>query len=358
MSPNCITASRRPTCGRPTDGRIGFCVISRLCRQRFSHYGRAVFDVRRLAVFEEVVRGGSLTAAAAAMSYTTSAVSQQITALERELGSVLLTRGPNGTVPTAAGLKLLEHSALIRAAIDAAQTDLERLATVGPAVLRIASFSSAAAAILPKAVARFRTARPQTELRLLPADPDEAVTLLGTEGADVAVITEVPGDKPEFASVWTVPVFDDEFFVVLPRGHRLSALREVPLAALAADEWIVSSATGTCPDTRVFRKVCRQAEFEPTVSFLAEDYSTVQGMVAANLGVSMVPSLAAGSVRNDVVVRRVQGHRPVRRISLATTAAPQSGTPLAVLVSLICSVGARLAADEVFSVPSRSFNVA
>ena len=103
----------------------------------------------------------------------------------------------------------------------------------------------------------------------------------------------MPGEDAEFSGVHTMPVYDDEFFVVLPARHRLAAAAEVPFAALAAEQWVVSSETGTCPDVRVFQQACRRAGFIPSVTFRSEDYPTVQGLVAANLGVSLVPSLAA-----------------------------------------------------------------
>jgi DNA-binding transcriptional LysR family regulator len=153
-------------------------------------------------------------------------------------------------------------------------------------------------------------------------------------------------------------VYDDEFFVVLPARHRLAAAAQVPFAALAGEQWVVSTETGACPDVRVFQQACRRAGFIPSVTFRAEDYSTVQGLVAASLGVSLVPSLAAGGVRADVAVRRVAGPRPVRRISMATVDSPAAGTPLATFLSLVRAVGAHLRAKAVYSVPERPFSVA
>ena len=104
-----------------------------------------MFDVRRLVVFREVARCGSLSAAAASLSYTTSAVSQQISALEREVGVAVLVRGPAGARPTEAGRRLLGHTETILAAIAAAEDDLARHGSAAPDVLRVASFASAAA---------------------------------------------------------------------------------------------------------------------------------------------------------------------------------------------------------------------
>jgi DNA-binding transcriptional LysR family regulator len=317
-----------------------------------------VFDVRRLVVLQAVVRCGSLSAAAVSLSYTTSAVSQQITALERDVGSTLLVRSPAGVRPTAAGTRLLEHAGTILGAIAAAERDLQRLSTAHAGVLRIASFASAAATILPRAIARFRVLCPTVDIELVSADPEEGVGLLTNGGVDAAVITEVPGDAPEFPRVHAVPVYDDEFFVVLPANHRLASTTEVTFAALAGEQWIVSTETGVCPDVRVFQRACRNAGFIPTVTFRTEDYTTVQGLVAANLGVSLVPSLAAAGVRTDVALRRVAGSRPVRRIAMATVDPPADGAPLTKFLSLVREASTRLSVGTAYSIPERPFSVA
>ncbi len=163
-----------------------------------------MFDVRRLVVFREVVRAGSLSAAAAALSYTTSAVSQQIAALEREVGVALLVRGPNGARPTPAGHTLLDHSTDILTAIERAERDLVRPEST--AVLRVASFASAAAAILPAALAELRFAHPHLRPTLVAADPDDGVALLTDGEVEAAVITEVPGERSPYPGVVTAPV--------------------------------------------------------------------------------------------------------------------------------------------------------
>lgn len=318
-----------------------------------------MFDVRRLVVLREVVRCGSLSAAAAALNYTTSAVSQQITALERDVGTTLLVRSPSGVRPTTAGSRLLEHAETILAAVAAAERDLERLATGRPGAVRISSFASAAATILPRAIARFRTLCPDIDVELLPADPADGVAMLSAGDVDAAVITEVPGDRPEFPRVHSIPIYDDEFYVVLPANHRLAAAVEVPFGALAGEQWIVSTETGVCPDVRVFEQACRHAGFVPSVTFRAEDYFTVQGLVAADLGVSLVPSLAAyGGAHPDVVLRRVSGRRPVRGIAIATAHEPAASSPLATFVSLARAVSAQLRHRPVYSVAERPFSVA
>lgn len=305
-----------------------------------------MFDVRRLRVLDEVVRCGSLSAAATVLSYTTSAISQQVSALERELGVPLLIRGPTGARPTPAGTELLAHAGTILGAVGAAERAVAAFAPGGSGGVRVASFASAAAMILPRAMMRLRSAFPEVPVELITADPDDGVALLGDGKADLALITEVPGERALYPDVVSVPVYEDEFYVVLPQRHRYAGAADVPLTALAREQWIISSATGRCPDTRVFRGACRRAGFVPTVAFRSEDFATVQGMVAAGLGVSLVPSLATSGSRDGIAVRRVAGTRPARRIGLAITANPDPGTALAAFVGLIRTEGARLRGEN------------
>lgn len=304
-----------------------------------------MFDVRRLLVLRQVVQCGSLTAAAAVLNYTTSAVSQQISALERELGQPLLVRGPFGVQPTQAGTVLLEHSARILSAVSAAEAELTRLHASGE-VLRVATFASVAATLLPGPLVRLRTANPSVALELVSADPDDGVALLRHGEVEAAFVTSVPAAPPEYEDVHVTPAYDDEFLVVLPVRHRLAAAAEVPLRALASEQWLVSSATGKCPDTKVFRAACRHAGFTPSVTFRSEDYGAVVGLVGANAGVSMVPSLAAPSTRPDVVLRRVAGPKPVRRIGIATARPPADGSVLGLFVGLVRSMGSRWSGVE------------
>ncbi len=301
-----------------------------------------MFDVRRLRVLDEVVRRGSLSAAAAALSYTTSAISQQVSALERELGVPLLVRGPTGARPTPAGTELLAHAGTLLGVVGAAERAVAAFAPGGSGAVRVASFGGATTMILSRAAMRLRAEFPDVPVEFVTADPDDGVALISDGKADLALITQVPGERPRYPHVVSMPVYDEEFYVVLPRRHRYAGAADVPLTALARERWIISSATGRCTDTRVFRGACRRAGFVPTVTFRAEDHPTVQGMVAAGMGVSLVPCLAASGSPADVAVRRVAGTRPARRIGLAITATPEPRSALAAFVGLIRTEGERL----------------
>src|SRR3954464_13668642 len=134
-----------------------------------------MLDVKRLRVLREVATQGSFSAAADALSYTQSAVSQQIAALEREAGTTLVERGARGVRLTQAGRALVVHTDAILARLNAAERELEAIAGLHGGHLRLVSFPSAAASIMPVAIAEFRRRHPAVELSLEPREPDEAI---------------------------------------------------------------------------------------------------------------------------------------------------------------------------------------
>src|SRR4029077_8708891 len=132
-----------------------------------------MLNVGRLKVLREVAYGGSLSAAAEALSYTQSAISQQIATLESEAGIALLERHPRGVTLTAAGQTLVGHAEGILARLDAAEAAISAIAGLRGGKLRIASFPSAGASLMPLAVAAFRPASPEVELSLAEGEPEE-----------------------------------------------------------------------------------------------------------------------------------------------------------------------------------------
>src|SRR5581483_5651248 len=133
---------------------------------------------RRLRVLKEVAERGSFSAAADALSYTQSAVSQQIAALERETGAVLVERGARGVRLTDSGRALVEHSEAILERLSAAEAELEAIAVLKGGRLRVASFATAGATLVPLAVACFTQAHPDVELSLVEAEPEDALPQL------------------------------------------------------------------------------------------------------------------------------------------------------------------------------------
>lgn len=269
-------------------------------------------------MLREVVAQGSFSAAAGVLGYTPSAISQQIGALERETGMTLVERGGSRVRATRAGEALVRHTEVILARLAAAEAELAELAGRARRHLTVAAFSSATAVLLPPAVARFRAAHPEVEFELRLADPDDGVAMLRAGTADMALILEVPEETgPEYPGILSEPILADVMHALLPASHRLAA-SPVTLADLAGEHWIMGSKTGTCADARVLLGACRRAGFEPRVAFQSDDYPAIQGLVAAGVGVSLIPQLATAHPREDVAILPLASPTPCRTIAAAT----------------------------------------
>lgn len=296
-----------------------------------------MLHVPRLQVLAEVVRRGSFSAAAEALSYTQSAVSQAIARLESETGATLVVRDRRGVRPTAAGATLVEHAEAIFAQIDAAEADLAAVLGVRGGRLRVASFPSAGATLMPLAVATFRRAHPDVALTLAEGEPEEIVPRLRAGEFDLALLFEFPGvrERPG-AGLRTVTLFEDPMPVALPADHRLAAKRRLRMADLREEDWVQVSATSPC--ARHVVRLCLAAGFEPNVTFESDDYETVQGLVAAGVGVALIPRLALTHVHPGVVVRSLSANSPARKVVAATMPgagiAPAAKAMLRVLVDV------------------------
>jgi DNA-binding transcriptional LysR family regulator len=283
-----------------------------------------MLDVRRMRVLREVAARGSFSAAADALSYTQSAVSQQIAALEREAATKLVERSARGVRLTEAGRALVEHADVILARLADAEHELEAIAGLRGGRLRLCSFPSAGATIMPPAIARYRDRHPGVELSLDLAEPDDGVAKLKSGEVDIAMTITASG-LCSYQGVDELHVLDDPMYVALPAGHPLAHKRNLRLSELAEEAWMLGS-TGTCPDTSIFLRSCGAAGFEPRVAFESNDYLAIQGFVAAGMGVSFIPDLALVSVRDDIVIRSLGARPPMRRI-MATTLADSFCSP-------------------------------
>jgi DNA-binding transcriptional LysR family regulator len=274
-----------------------------------------MLNVGRLRVLREVAYRGSFSAAAEALSYTQSAVSQQIATLEAETGMTLLERHPRGVSLTAAGQTLVAHAEDILARLDAAEQALAAIAGLRGGRLRMGSFPTAGAALMPLAIARFRELYPDVELTLAEAEPEELVPRLRSGELDLALVFQFEGQPALEREMMRVPLLADPMFVALPREHPLAGRRRLRLQDLREQAWVQTSRASAC--ARHVVRCCRAAGFEPQVSFESDDYATVQGLVAAGVGVALVPALALSSVHEDVVVRELSPASPSREVIAA-----------------------------------------
>jgi DNA-binding transcriptional LysR family regulator len=301
-----------------------------------------MLHVGRLRVLSEVVGCGSFSGAAEALSYTQSAVSQAIARLEAETGTLLVVRDRQGVRPTAAGSTLVEHGEAIFAQIEAAETDLSAVLGVRIGRLRMASFPSAGATLMPLAIATFRDAHPDVALTLAEGEPEEIAPRLRAGEFDLALLFEFPGarERPG-AGLRTVALLEDPMHVALPAAHPLAAKPELTLADLREQDWVQTSATSPC--ARHVVRSCLAAGFEPNVTFESDDYETVQGLVAAGVGVALIPRLALRRVRFGIVVRELAPASPARKVVAATVGGPGVAPAAKTMIRVLADVAKRYA---------------
>jgi DNA-binding transcriptional LysR family regulator len=272
----------------------------------------------RLRVLREVAHRGSFSAAAQALSYTQSAVSQQIAALEAQTDMKLLERHPRGVSLTAAGQTLVRHAEGILASLDAAEAALSALAGLRGGRLRMASFPTAGATLMPLAIATFRAAYPEVELTLAEGEPEEIVPRLRAGELDLALLFDFAGEVSAHDGMTLVQLLEDPMYLALPRSHPLAGKQSLRLQDLGREAWIQTSSSSPC--ARHVVRCCHAAGFEPSVTFESDDYQTVQGLVAAGVGVALIPELALSGLREDTVIRALAPRPPVRRVIAAVPA--------------------------------------
>jgi DNA-binding transcriptional LysR family regulator len=281
-------------------------------------------------VLREVARCGSFSAAADALSYTQSAVSQQIATLEAETGVTLLERHPRGVRPTAAGKALVEHTEGILARLQAAEAELAAIAGLRGGRLRMASFPTAGATLMPVAIATFRARHPGVELALVEGEPEEIAPRLRAGEFDLALLFEF-GDSASdngalVEDIEPTHLLDDPMYLALPRDHRLAGKPAIRLQDLREEAWVQTARTSAC--ARYVVRSCHAAGFEPNVSFESDDYQTVQGLVAAGVGVALIPDLALAGSREDIAIKSL-APRPLTRAVLAAMPAGMRVVPAA-----------------------------
>jgi DNA-binding transcriptional LysR family regulator len=273
-------------------------------------------NLTRLRMLSEIAGRGSFRAAATALDYTPSAVSQQIALLEREAGVQLVDRGPRGARLTDAGELLVRHADVALRELAKARHALDALTGDGNTRLRVAAFPTATATILALAARSFGAEHPDRPVHVLDAEPDRALALLATGEADAAVIYEFePGGPGELIGY-------DPMMLCLPASHPLAAREVVDIHELAAEVWVGG---GACPSVPPLVELCRAAGFTPTFSpLLTHDYGAMQGLVATHGLVGLIPTLALTAPRPDVAIRRL---RPLPRPRTLRFAAADRSAP-------------------------------
>src|SRR5918997_639910 len=228
--------------------------------------------------------------------------------------------------------------------------DVKRLRVLREVSVR-GSFSAAAEALaytqsaVSQQIARFRERHPGVEVTLAPREPDEGLECLKSGECDIALTVEAGFEPIVDRAIERHHLLDDPFYVCVGAGHRVATKARVRLADLAEESWILGT-TGRCPDGLVLERACQGAGFEPRVAFQSDDYMAIQGFVAAGVGVCLIPDLALVAVRDDVVVRCLEGRPPVRHVLAATLAGGFVSPAAAAMLEILDEVGTEWTAQQ------------
>jgi DNA-binding transcriptional LysR family regulator len=304
-----------------------------------------MFDVKQLRVLRAVAKHGSFSAAAESLSYTQPAVSQQIAALEKRAGTTLVDRTSRGVRLTDAGRALVQHAEVVLARLAAAEAELDAIAGVRGGRVRVSAFPTAAASILPPALAIFSDRHPEVDLSFVTAEPEDAVTMLRAAELEVAVVYEYQHlDQPDFDRMYDgVELHEllvDPMYLALPRHHPCARKQRLRLQDMSAESWIQADGTDECG--RLHYAACASAGFEPrSRGFKSDDYNIIQGLIAAGVGVALLPALALTNLRDDIVVRSLGRQAPSRRIVAATLAGRFRSPATQSMLGILDEVAAR-----------------
>ena len=268
-----------------------------------------MLDPRRLLTFREVARQGSFSRAAEAMALSQPAVSQQIGALERELGAPLLVRGRAGTSPTPAGELLLAHADALAARLDLADLQMDALVSAERRALRLGAFPSALATIVPAAIAALSAQEPDLDIAIEEGTVAELTDAVADGRLHAAVCFQdaaAPRREPE--GLRRVDLLAEPMVALLPATHRLAGEDAIDLRDLADEPWMAPSPDG------LIVTACRAAGFEPRVIIVTRDPLASCAIAAAGLAVSLTPLLLARVELQGVAMPPLRGDPPHRTL--------------------------------------------
>ena len=246
---------------------------------------------------------------------------------------------------TTSGETLLAHADGIFARIEAAEAELEAIAGLRGGRLRMASFPTAGATLMPLAIARFRHAHPDVELTLAEGEPKKSSRACAAESSTSrsSSSSKAPANR-SVRRLARTDLLEDGLYLALPGDHRLAANKSLRLEDLRDEAWIQTSESSPC--ARHVVRCCHAAGFEPQVSFESDDYLTIQGLVAAGVGVGLIPGLALSSVRDDIIIRSLTPSNPVRNILAATPSATRAPPAAAAMLSVLKEAAAQYAVAD------------
>ncbi|WP_216214850.1 LysR family transcriptional regulator [Amycolatopsis aidingensis] len=295
----------------------------------------------KIKVLEAVAHHGTVTAAAAALHYTPSAVSYRLRQLAAELGVELLAPSGRGVQLTTAARTVLRHAGALHAQVERAYAELAAETGEPSGPFTLCGFSTAATHLLPTAAAALRDDYPQIRVRVIEAEPARCFDLLLAGDADLALVISTADTPPTADERFTQqPLLGDPLDLVVPQRHRLTRRRTVTLADAADEPWILGRPGSTYH--HLVLSACTAAGFTPNIAHYADEWDTGTALVAHGFGIILVPRLAR---LHDWPVTRIPLHgepAPTRRILAATRRGRQGHPVLTTALSTITTTATAL----------------
>ncbi|MCT2592937.1 LysR family transcriptional regulator [Streptomyces sp. N2-109] len=273
--------------------------------------------MQRLRVLRAVAEHGSFSRAAAALRLTPSAVSQHVATLERSLGTQVVARSTRGVTLTQAGQIMVGAAESVAAELAHAKQQVDGL-SAGRTQLTVATFTSGGRLLLPGALARLTAAHPDTVLHVREGEPEDSLPLVRQGAVDLALAYHFDGPLPvgtlQSSSLKWTALMKDPLHVVLPQGHPLARRDALDIAELATEPWVLG-----CRKTEAYlRRYSERAGFTPEVRGTTTDYFFARSLVAAGMGISLIPSIALAPAVPGLHNVPVKPPSPARHIGVAT----------------------------------------
>ena len=261
-----------------------------------------MLDPRRVLTFCEVARQRSFSRAADALALTQPAVSQQIRALEQQLGEQLIQRGPGGFALTPAGELLLGHAEALSERLQLAQTQLGETLAAGRRLLRIGAFPSALATLVPATIARLQHAQPELEMSAEQGTTEELIAGVREGTLHIALCFQDAAEpRREHDDTRRHDLLDEPMVAAIGPQHRLAGRTRIRVSDLAGDTWTAATRDG------LIHRACVSVGFEPRIAYLTGDPLAIRAIVAAGLAVTLTPQLLVGQLQGIATPRLIGG---------------------------------------------------
>lgn len=272
-------------------------------------------SAERILLLATVSRYGTMTRAAEAIGYSVSAISQQIRKLELEAGLPLLQRHSRGIILTDAGRAVVGHAEQMQGQLKSLQYSLDDIAGLQSGSLRMGTFPTAGASLVPAAISNFLSEYPRIDLSVVSVRLAPLIGMLNNHDITMSLLWEYQWSLLDLPHMDLLHLMDDPTDLVVSINHRLASRDQVRVSELLEEKWVVRAERH--PIIEAIIRAANRVSFQPKVVYEANDYQEAQAMVAVGMGIALIPRLALTVLRNDIRVIPLAGIVPRRRILLA-----------------------------------------